>query len=362
MELHGRRQLLRRRDFIALLGGTAATWPPVARAQQSDRMRLIGMLMNLPKCDPVGATRVAAFLQGLQESPGGWRVGVNLQIETRWGAGDEALYRRYATELVALTPDVILAAGGTVAALREATRTVPVPIVFTVTIDPVALGYVESLARPGGNATGFTNINYGFSAKYLDLLHDIAPGVTRAAVLRAGPGFLGATSGAAQFNAIQAQARKLGIELSPVDVNDAGEIERGITAFATKPNGGLIVTASIWATAYHDLIVKLAAQYRLPAVYPNRAHVIGGGLISYGPSISDQYRQAGGYVARILNGDKPADLPVQAPTIYETWLNLGTANALGLVVPKTVNARVDNVINGSSAPNRSGGGKTAQCN
>jgi len=341
MELHGGGQLMRRRDFIALLGGAATAWPLAARAQQSNRMRRIAMLMNLAADDPEAPPRDAVFRQALQEF--GWRVGGNLQIDYRWGADNAELCDRYATELVALAPDVILAASGPiVAALRQATRTVP--IVFAALIDPVALGHVASLARPGGNATGFFTMHYSFSAKWLELLKQIAPGVTRAAVLRAPPRSAGGAAGTAQFNAIQDLAPSLGVEVIPVDVNDAREIERTITAFAAEPNGGLIVTASTWATTNSDQIVTLAAEHRLPAVYPNRAHVVGRGLISYGASVIDEYRRAAGYVARILKGDKPADLPVQGPTIYETVLNLRTAKALGLVVPPIVNARADQVI------------------
>jgi putative tryptophan/tyrosine transport system substrate-binding protein len=332
---------MRRRDFIGLLGGAATAWPLAARAQQSNRMRRIAMLMNLAADDPEALPRDAVFRQALQAF--GWRVGGNVQIDYRWGADDAELSRRYATELVALAPEVILAPSGPILlALQQATRTVP--IVFTTLIDPVALGYVQSLARPGGNATGFFTMNFRFSAKWLELLKQIAPGVTRAAVLRAPLDSAGGRAGTAQFTAIQALAPSLGVEVIPVDVTDAREIERGITAFATEPNGGLVVTASTWATAYHDLIVTLAAEHRLPAVYPNRAHVVGGGLISYGASVIDEYRRAAGYVARILKGDKPADLPVQGPTIYETALNLGTAKALDLVVPPIVNARADQVI------------------
>jgi putative ABC transport system substrate-binding protein len=341
MELHAGDQLVRRREFFAFLTGAATALPLGAGAQQSDRKRRIAMLASLAADDPEQQARDIVFRQALQEF--GWRVGGNVQIDYRWGADDAELCRRYAKELVALAPEVILATSGPiVAALREATGTVP--IVFTAIIDPVALGYVASLARPGGNVTGFFTMDYGFSAKWLELLKQIAPSVTRAAVLRAPPGSAGGWAGSAQFTAIQHLAPSLGVELMPVDVTDACEIVRAIEAFATEPNGGLIVTSSRWEIAYHDLIVNLAAQHRLPAVYPRRAHVDGGGLISYGASGIDEYRRAAGYVARILKGDKPADLPVQAPTIYETVLNLKTAKALGLVVPRVVNARADQVI------------------
>jgi len=327
---------IRRRDFITLLGGAAAGWPLAARAQQSDRVRRIGVLMNLAADHAESPGRVAAFLQGLREL--GWTEGHNLRIDYRWGAGDVALYRRYAAELVAIAPDVILAGGGpVVASLQHATRTVP--IVFTQAIDPVALGFVASLARPGGNITGFSNIEYGFSGKWIELLKRIAPGVTRAAVLR-DPTVI---SGDSQFAAIQAVAPS-GMELSPINVHDAREIEGATTAFARETNGGLIVTASTMATVHRDLIIKLAAQHRLPAVYPNRFYVADGGLISYGPVFLDQYRSAAGYVDRILKGAKPADLPVQAPTRYELAVNLKTAKSLGLEVPRIVLATADEVI------------------
>jgi putative tryptophan/tyrosine transport system substrate-binding protein len=327
---------MRRRDFITLLG-TAVAWPVAARAQQREQMRRIGVLMNLGSDDAEGQARNAAFLQGLQEL--GWTVGRNVRIEYRWGAGDAELFRRHGLELVALAPDVILAGGGTVVpSLLQATRTIP--IVFTLTPDPVGAGFVESLARPGGNATGFTIFEYGISGKWLELLKEIAPHVTRAAVIR-DPAI---AAGLGLWGAIQSVAPSLGVELRPLGVRDAGEIERVVTAFARSSNGGLIVTGSTLATVHRELITTLAARYRLPAVYPQRSFVTVGGLISYGPDSIDPYRQAAGYVDRILKGEKPADLPVQAPTKYELVINLKTAKALGLEIPTSVLARADEVI------------------
>jgi putative ABC transport system substrate-binding protein len=328
---------MRRREFITLLGGATAAWPFTTHAQQSDRLRRVGVLMGLAADDAEAQDRIAAFEQGLQQL--GWTVGRNLQIDYRRGAGGADPTRRYAAELVALAPDVILASGGTVVgALLQATRTVP--IVFTQTPDPVAAGFVASLARPGGNATGFTTSEYGISAKWLELLKEIAPGVTRAAVLR-DPTI---SSGIGQFASIQSVAPLFGVELSPLDVRDASEIERDVTAFARGSNGGLIVTSSGLAAVHRELIITLAARYRLPAVYSYRYFATGGGLLSYGPDPIDQYRRAAGYVDRILRGEKPADLPVQAPTKYELAINLKTAKALGLTVPPTLLARADEVI------------------
>ena len=327
-----------RRKLLATLGGAAAAWPLVARAQQREQMRRIGVLMNLGSDDAEGQARNAAFLQGLQEL--GWTVGRNVRIEYRWGAGDAELFRRYASELVALAPDVILAVGGAVLpSLLQATRTVP--IVFTGTPDPVGAGFVESLARPGGNVTGFTPfLEFGISAKWLELLKEIAPHVTRAAVIR-DPAIAGGTG---QLGAIQSVAPSLGVELRPIGVRDAGEIERAITAFARSPNGGLIVTGSTLVLVHRNLIVTLAARHKLPAVYYYPIFAAAGGLIAYGPDQIDQYRQAAGYVDRILKGEKPADLPVQAPTKYELAINLKTAKALGLTVPDSLLARADEVI------------------
>jgi putative tryptophan/tyrosine transport system substrate-binding protein len=327
---------LKRRELIWLLVGAAA-WPSAARAQQPDRMRRIGVLANLSESDPEGQVRLAAFVQGLQEL--GWTVGRNVRIDFRWAVGDVDRNRRNAAELVALAPDVILAAGSFgVGQLQQATRTVP--IVFVNVIDPVGGGFVESLARPGGNATGCANFEYGISGKWLELLKEIAPRVTRAAVLR-DPS---RASGSGQLGALQSAAPPFGVELSPVGLRDAGEIERAITAFARGSNGSLIVTSGTSSIVHRKLIITLAARHRLPAVYPYRFYVSEGGLISYGPDHVEQYRLAAGYVDRILTGEKPADLPVQAPTRYETVLNLRTAKALGLEVPPTLLARADEVI------------------
>jgi len=328
---------MRRRTFIAGLG-SAAAWPVVARAQQPARMRRIGVLMNLATDDPESLTRIAAFHQGLQEV--GWNIGRNVQIDYRSGLGDADRYRRYAAELVALAPDVILATGGTtVKPLLQATRTVP--IVFVQMIDPVGQGYVASLERPGGSVTGFMIVEFSISGKWPELLKQIAPSVTRVAVLR--DPALG--SGTSQFAVIQAVAASLRMEeVTPVDVRDVGETERAVAAFARGSNGGLIVTTSTLAQVHRELIITLAARHRLPAVYPFRYFVTGGGLISYGPDTIDQYRRAAGYVDRILKGEKPADLPVQMPTKYVTVLNLKTAKALGLTIPETLLATADEVI------------------
>jgi putative ABC transport system substrate-binding protein len=328
---------MRRREFITLLGGTAAIGPLTVRAQQPDRMRRIGVLMNLASDDAEAQARLAAFHQGLQQL--GWTVGRNVQIDYRWGAGNADRIRKFAAELVALAPDVILSTGSpSVAALQQATRTVPV--VFVTVVDPVSSGFVDSLARPGGNITGFALYEYSISGKWLALLKEIAPGMTRAAVIR-DPAL---TAGGGQLGVIQAVAPLVGAEVSPVNVRDAGEIERAITAFARSPNGGLIITGSTLAAVHRDLIVTLAAQHKLPAVYPYRYFVVAGGLISYGPGLVDQYRDAARYVDRILRGEKPADLPVQHPTKYELVINFKTARALGLDVPPTLLARADEVI------------------
>jgi putative ABC transport system substrate-binding protein len=327
---------MRRREFIARIGGIAAARPLVARAQQADRVRRIGALMTQAADDPEGQSRLLALAQGLQES--GWTIGSNVRIETRWGAGDAERYRRYAAELVALAPDVILVNGpAALAQLQQATRSLP--IVFTNVTDPVGAGFVVSVARPGGNATGFMLSEYSTSGKWLELLKEIAPRVTRAAIIR-DPTL---TSSVAQFAAIQSAAASLGVELSPIDMRNTGEIERSIAAFARAPNGGLIVPTGGSSTR-RSLIVTLAARYRLPAVYPFRYYIADGGLISYGPDPIDQYRRAAGYVDRILKGEKPADLPVQAPTKYELVVNLKTAKALGLDVPATLLALADEVI------------------
>jgi len=328
---------MRRRQFIGLLGGAAAAWPLAARAQQGERMRRIGVLTNLVADDPEAQARVGAFLQGLQEL--GWAVGRNMRIEYRWGAGDADRTRGYAAELVALAPDVILTSGASaLAPLLQATRSVPV--VFAQVPDPVGAGFVNSLARPGGNTTGFITYEYGLSGKWLELLTQIAPSVTRAAVIR-DPAV---SAGTGQWGAIQAVAPSVRVLVSPVNVRDAGEIERDVAAFAHGSNSGLIVTASALAIRHRNLIVTLAARHRLPAVYYQRGFVTGGGLISYGPDFIDQYRRAAGYVDRILKGEKPSELPVQAPTKYELVINLKTAKALGLDVPQSLLARADEVI------------------
>ena len=327
-----------RREFITLLCGAAAAWPLAARAQQRERMRRIGVLMSAVEGDPTGLEYITAFAQALAEL--GWSVGHNVRIEYRWGAGDLDRFRRYAAELVALSPDVVLAsAGSIVGALQQASRTVP--IVFVTTIDPVGGGWVESLSRPGTNATGFASFEFSMSGKWLELLKEIAPGVKRVAVVR-DPSVPAGSGGLA---AIQTVAPSLGVELTPVGVRGAGEIERAIAAFARSSNGGLILVGPTSSVRRHfDLVVALAARHRLPAVYPNRLFVTGGGLISYAPDSIDQYRRAAGYVDRILKGEKPADLPVQAPTKYELVINLKTAKALGLEIPPTVLARADEVI------------------
>jgi putative ABC transport system substrate-binding protein len=328
---------MRRREFVALLGGVAAAWPLAARAQQPEQMRRIGVLTNLVADDPEAQARVGAFLQGLQEL--GWAVGRNMRIEYRWGAGDADRTRGYAAELVALAPDVILTSGASaLAPLLQATRSVPV--VFAQVPDPVGAGFVNSLARPGGNTTGFITYEYGLSGKWLELLTQIAPSVTRAAVIR-DPAV---SAGTGQWGAIQAVAPSVRVLVSPVNVRDAGEIERDVAAFAHGSNSGLIVTASALAIRHRDLIVTLAARHRLPAVYYQRGFVTGGGLISYGPDFIDQYRRAAGYVDRILKGEKASELPVQAPTKYELVINLKTAKALGLTVPPSLLARADEVI------------------
>jgi ABC-type uncharacterized transport system substrate-binding protein len=326
-----------RRKFLATLGGAAAAWPRAAWAQQGERARRIGVLMNLAADDAEGQARIAAFLQGLQQL--GWTDGGNVRIDYRWAAGDTDRFQRYAEELLALAPDVILAsASPSVQALQRATRTVP--IVFVQVTDPVGAGFVQSLARPGGNTTGFMQFEFGLSGKWLELLKQVAPDVTRAAVLRDPDVGTGTT----QFAVIQAMAPLLRVEVNPVNVRDPSEIRRAVEAFAGSPNGGLIVTASALALHHGDLITMLAARHRLPAVYWDRSLVAAGGLISYGVDPSDQYRRAAGYVDRILKGEKPADLPVQAPTKYELVINLKTAKALGIEIPATVLARADEVI------------------
>jgi putative ABC transport system substrate-binding protein len=324
---------MRRREFIILLSGTTAIWPTAVRAQ----IARIGVLMGTAAEDPEGQARITAFRQGLQKL--GLAEGQNARIDVRWTAGDAALERKFATELVTLTPDVILAtASPTVAALQAVTRTVP--IVFAGTIDPVGAGFVDSLARPGGNATGFVLFEFSMGAKWLELLKEIAPNVTRVAVLRDPT----TAAGIGQFGAIQSVAPSLGVELTPVNVHDAGEIERAISTFARSSNGGLIVTAASLALVHRDLIITLAAQHKLCAVYSLRPFVTAGGLICYSPDIIDQYRRAADYIDRILKGEKPADLPVQAPTKFEMAINMKTAKALGITVPPSLIARADEVI------------------
>jgi putative ABC transport system substrate-binding protein len=328
---------MKRREFIIALGGAAAAWPLAARAQQGERMRRIGVLAYWPANDPEGQARLAAFAQALTQL--GWSDGRNLRIDTRSTADADEL-RRHAAELAALAPDVLVGATGTATAapLLQATRTVP--IVFVTVIDPVGAGFVANLARPGGNATGFTMFEYGMSVKWLELLKEIAPHLTRVAVLR-DPAI---ASGIGQFSAVQAVAPSLGVEVIPVDVRDASEIERAITAFARGVNGGLIVTASGSALSHRHLIAALAARHRLHAIYAGRHYAAAGGLISYGPDLVDQFRRAAGYVDRILKGEKPGDLPVQAPTKYELVINLKTAKALGLTMPDTLLATATEVI------------------
>ena len=327
---------MRRRNFLRVLGGAVA-WSIKARAQQRQRTRRIGVLMGMTSDDPESQVRLAALAQGLQQL--GWVISQNIQIDYRWASGNAEIMRKNAAELIAFAPDIILAhSSAAVAPLLQATRTIP--IVFTNVADPVGAGYVDSLSRPGGNVTGFSNFEYNIAGKWLELLKEIAPGVTRIAVLResavaAGPG---------QFGAIQAAAPAMSVEVLPVDVRNAEEIERAITSFARSSNGGLIVTASPGAALHRDLIISLAARHRLPAVYFARYMLVSGGLLSYGPNFPDQFRRAASYIDRILRGEKPADLPVQAPTKYELVINMKTAKALGLDIPPTVLARADEVI------------------
>ena len=328
---------MRRREFITLLVGAAACWPLDLRAQQPGQLRRIGVLMPFATSNPVYQVRIAAFLQGLEKL--GRVDGRNVRIEYRASAGGTEEIRKYAAELVALAPDVIFATGAsTVVPLQQATRSVP--IVFVLVPDPVGAGVVESLARPGGNTTGFGSFEYGLSGKWLEMLKEIVPQVTRVAVLR-DPAI---SAGIGQFAAIQSIAPSHGVDLTPMNVRDATEIERAIATFAQTSNGGVIVTGSALAAAHRDLLVALMAQHKLPAIYSDRLFVAAGGLISYGSDNIDQYRAAAGYVDRILKGEKPADLPVQAPTKYEMVINLKTAKALGLEIPPPVIARADEVI------------------
>jgi putative ABC transport system substrate-binding protein len=328
---------MKRREFITLLGGAAAAWPLAGRAQQGERVRRIGVLLPATADDPEWQARVGAFLQALALL--GWTIGRNVRIDTRWATTNDGEIRRHAAELAALAPDVILAGGTTPAGpLLQATRTVP--IVFTLGVDPVGAGFVDSLARPGGNATGFMSYEFSMGGKWLELLKQIAPGVTRVAVLR------DATLAAAMslFAAMQAVAPSLGVEVIPVNMRNAGEIEQSVETFARSPNGGLIPVGSAAVVRHRELILTLAARHKLPAVYWERFFVAAGGLMSYGPDLVEQFRQAAGYVDRILKGEKPADLPVQAPTKYELVINLKTAKALGLEIPPMLLARADEVI------------------
>jgi putative tryptophan/tyrosine transport system substrate-binding protein len=327
---------MRRREFITLLGGAAA-WPLKARAQQGERMRRVGVLTPLATDDLEAQARYAAFLERLQQL--GWTNGRNVHVDARWSAGNAAETRKSAEELVALAPDVIFAGGSPgLGSALQATRTIP--IVFAIVPDPVGAGYVQSLSQPGGNATGFMMFEYGLCAKWLALLKEIAPGVTRAAVLR-DPAI---AAGIGQFAVIQSVAPSVGVDVSPINITDAAEIERAVAVFAHSANGGLISTASALSAVHRDLVISLAAQHKLPAVYQERNYVAAGGLISYGPKFIDQYRRAAGYVDRILKGEKPGDLPVQLPTEYELVINLKTAKALGLTVPSIVLSRADEVI------------------
>ena len=327
---------MKRREFISLVGGAAA-WPLAARAQQPERVRHIGVLSSLAADDAEAQARLAAFVRGLREL--GWTEGRDVRIDVRWGAGNPDDARKYVAELLALAPEVILASGGTVVGtLLQATRTVP--IVFTQIVDPVGGGLVASMSRPGGNATGFTTTDYGMSGKWLELLKEIAPRVTRVAVLRD----TAIPQGIGQFGAIQSAAPALGVEVSPVNVRDAGELEHDVTAFSSGPSGGIVVTASGIAIVHRDLIIALAARHKLPAVYPARLYVTDGGLISYGVDGIEPHRRAAAYVDRILKGEKPGDLPVQAPTKYQLAINLKTAKALGLTVPMSLLGRADEII------------------
>ena len=326
---------MRRREFITLLSGAAAAWPLVARAQQTERVRRIAILMNVDEAEQ--RADYETFLQALQQL--GWIDGQNVRVETRWAGGSASDLRKSASDMVALAPDVIVATGtSAMVPLLQATHTVP--IVFANVADPVGAGFVDTMAHPGGNATGFIQFEYSLSGKWAELLKQIVPGVTRAAVLR-DPNI---PNGIGQFAVIQSVAPSVGLEVTAISVRDAGEIERAVTAFARSPNGGLIVTSSALAVAHRELIIALAAQHKLPAVYYRRYYVDRGGLASYGYDIIQQYRGAAGYVDRILKGEKPADLPVQAPTKYELVINLKTAKALGLTIPPSVLARADDVI------------------
>ena len=328
---------MKRREFITLLGGAATGWPLIARAQQRERVRLVGILEGVSADTPGAKARQTAFLEGLQQL--GWTPGRNVRIEVRWGGGDEAATRKNAAELVALAPDVLVAGGGAAAeVLLKVTHTIP--IVFVIVPDPVGSGFVESLSQPGANATGFMMFEYNLCGKWLELLKQIAPKVTHAAVLR-DPAI---TAGIGQFAVIQSVAPSVGIEVRPIDLREPAQIERAIATFAQRPNGGIILAASATGAANANLVIAAAARYKLPAVYIQQPFVAAGGLISYGPNFPDQYRRAADYVNRIFKGEKPADLPVQAPNKYELAINLKTAKALGLDVPLHLQQIADEVI------------------
>jgi putative ABC transport system substrate-binding protein len=327
---------MRRREFIKVMAGSAVAWPLAARAQQAERIRRIGVLMHSPSNEPEGQARLAAFLQGMQDA--GWEVGRNLRIEYHWSVGDRARLSRDARELAALNPDVILAGvGATAPALQQATHVVP--IVFAQAIDPVGAGYVDSLSRPGGNITGFVQLDYGLAGKWVELLKEVAPQIKHVAMLRE-PG----AGGIGQWAVMQTVASSLSIETKLIDVQDAAGIERAVSVFAQSPNSGMITAVSAAALDHKDLIIKLATQYRLPVVYSYRVFVTHGGLMSYATDIIGQYKRAAGYVDRILKGEKPADLPVQVPTKYDLVINLKSAKAIGLTLPLTLLARADEVI------------------
>ena len=329
--------MIRRRDFMALLGGAVATWPIAARGQTGERMRRVGVLTNLTQTDTEGRSRDEAFVKGLRQL--GWAEGDNLRVDRRWTEGDAERGRQYASELVALAPDVILTTGSAgLIPLLQVTRTIP--IVFTIVPDPVGAGFIDSLARPGGNATGFVQFEFGLSGKWLELLKEVAPDVTRVAVLRE-PGL---TAAIAQFAALQAVAPSMRVELVPLNFRDQADIERTVAAFARSSNDGMVVTSGPLAAVHRGVIVAAAARHKLPTVYVSRFTALDGGLISYGPDFRDQYWRAAGYVDRILKGEKPGDLPVQAPTKYELVVNLKAAKALGLEIPATLLARANEVI------------------
>jgi len=327
---------MRRRGFIVLAAGTTVGWPLAAHTQSAEQMRRVGVLVGAAADDPDAQVLRAAFLQQLQQF--GWIDGRNVRIDYRWAAGNADNYRKYAAELVARASDVILTSGSSLGPMLQATRTVP--IVFTFAVDPVGAGHISSLSRPGGNATGFLMLEFSLAAKWIELLKEVMPAMTRAAVVL-GPS---STAAVGQFAAIQSVAPSVGVEVIPINIHGAADIERGVTAFTRSGHGGLVVTASAVANVHRDLIVALAARHRLPAIYFERYFVTGGGLMSYAADHSDQYRRAAGYVDRILKGEKPADLPVQAPTMYELIINLKTARVLGIEIPPSLLARADEVI------------------